>query len=108
MDDHGVTSALDQDALRIGDRAPIPDSNTNGQGQPVTAAQNNPCCDWWRDPPNRTPSQRFGSYFGGPHPGGMNSCFGDGSVRFIRFAVSQATFANLCRRDDGNVIGTDF
>ena len=45
-----------------------------------------------------------GSYFGGPHPGGMNALFADGSVKTINFNISQVTFAALCRRDDGVVI----
>lgn len=45
--------------------------------------------------------------FGGPHPGGVCG-FGDGSARLVRFTVSPATWWNLCRRDDGNVVGDDF
>jgi prepilin-type N-terminal cleavage/methylation domain-containing protein len=46
--------------------------------------------------------------FGGPHPGGVVCGFGDGSARLVRFTVSPATWWNLCRRDDGNVVGDDF
>lgn len=37
----------------------------------------------------------------------MNPCLADGSVRFIRFAVSQSTFQNLGVRNDGNVVNMD-
>ena len=45
--------------------------------------------------------------FGSSHSGGMNSCLADGSVRFIRFTVSQSTFQNLGVRNDGNVVNFD-
>lgn len=104
-DDHNLVSGQDQDSMRIGDRSPIPDSNTN----PITGAwvgpgDNNPCCAYWRDPDTRTPSPRVGSYFGSAHSGGMNALFADGSVRFLRFRMSQPVFANLCRKDEGQVI----
>ena len=68
------------------------------------AGDNNPCCDWWRDPLTRTPSPRLGSYFGGAHTGGMNAVMADGSVRTISWTVSQTTFANLGNRMDGNAV----
>jgi prepilin-type N-terminal cleavage/methylation domain-containing protein/prepilin-type processing-associated H-X9-DG protein len=98
-DDHEIISALDQDGIRVGDQPPLPD--TNGD---VAADVNNPCCDWWRDPPDRRPSPRLGSRFGGGHPGGTNSLFADGSVRNIKFSISQAVFAALCNRQDGTAI----
>jgi prepilin-type N-terminal cleavage/methylation domain-containing protein/prepilin-type processing-associated H-X9-DG protein len=104
-DDHGIISALDQDQMRIGDQPPLPDTNLNPRTRaPVTEGENNPCCDWWRDPDTRSPSPRLGSRFGGPHPAGLNAVFADGSVRSIRWSVSQTVFANICRRDDGNII----
>ena len=45
--------------------------------------------------------------FGGSHTGGLNICLADGSVRFIRFGVSQTTFQRLNRRDDGQVLNTN-
>ncbi len=103
-DDHNVVSSLDQDSLRIGDRPPIRDTmfHPTRKGVSVTAAQNNPCCDWWRDPLTRNPSPRLGSYFGGIHPGGMMGLLVDGSVRSISWTVDQTTFYNVCNRMDGN------
>jgi prepilin-type N-terminal cleavage/methylation domain-containing protein len=105
MDDHNVISSLDQDALRIADRPPIRDTNRNPTtGALVGAGDNNPCCDWWRDPPSRTPSPRLGSYFGGAHPGGMVGLLADGSVRNISWQVTQAVFGNLGNKGDGVVV----
>jgi prepilin-type N-terminal cleavage/methylation domain-containing protein/prepilin-type processing-associated H-X9-DG protein len=108
-DDHNMISALDQDHMRIGDRPPLPDTNKNPTtGVVVPASANNPCCDWWRDPSNRMPSPRLGSYFGGAHTGGMNGLLADGSVRMISWTISQTTFYNLCHKSDGNVVQIDF
>ncbi len=95
-DDHGIMSGLDQDGLRIGDRRPTPDTNGN-----VAPGDNNPCCDWWRDPDTRLPSPRLGSRFGGAHPGTMMSVFCDGGVRPIAFNITDAVFAAACNRRDG-------
>ncbi len=45
--------------------------------------------------------------FGSMHPGGMNSCFGDGSVRFIRQAISMATYRSLASRKGGEPVTLD-
>ncbi len=95
-DDHEIMSALDQDGLRLGDQPPVQDTTGN-----VDISDNNPCCSWWRDPDDRPPSPRLGSRFGGAHSGGMNSLFADGSVRTIRWSVTQPVFAALCNRQDG-------
>jgi prepilin-type N-terminal cleavage/methylation domain-containing protein/prepilin-type processing-associated H-X9-DG protein len=98
-DDHEIMSALDQDGLRVGDQTPVRDTTGN-----VGIDDNNPCCDWWRDPDNRQPSPRLGSRFGGAHSGGMNSLFADGSVRTIRWSITQQVFAAICNREDGVVV----
>jgi prepilin-type processing-associated H-X9-DG protein len=36
-----------------------------------------------------------------PHPGGINVCLGDGSVRFISAGISGATWASACDPRDG-------
>ena len=98
-DDHGLTSALDQDSIRLGLLAPIPDNFRT----PMTPAQINPCCDWWRDAVTAT-TPRVGSRFGSAHSGGLNTCFADGSVRFVRFSVTDAVFNSLGRKADGSVV----
>jgi prepilin-type processing-associated H-X9-DG protein len=107
-DDHNVISSLDQDHMRIADRPPIRDTNQNPTtGMAVPPSANNPCCDYWRDPPARLPSPRLGSYFGGAHPSGMNALLADGSVRHLQWGIAQQTFFNLGHKSDGSVL-TDF
>jgi prepilin-type N-terminal cleavage/methylation domain-containing protein/prepilin-type processing-associated H-X9-DG protein len=38
--------------------------------------------------------------FGSAHPVGVNACFGDGSVRIIRYGVNHDTFRRACVRND--------
>ncbi len=102
-DDHNMISSLDQDSMRIADRPPIKDTMDHPlTKRRVSAAQNNPCCDYWRDPLTRNPSPRLGSFFGGIHPGGMMGLLVDGSVRVIGWNVNQTTFYNLGNKQDGN------
>ncbi len=108
MDDQNFASAHDQDHMRVGDVAPVKDTKNNPfTGVQVSAADNNPCCDFWRDPMNRTPSPRLGSYFGGAHPGGMSAAFADGSVRSINWNVTQQVFAALGNKGDGLTVTLD-
>jgi prepilin-type N-terminal cleavage/methylation domain-containing protein/prepilin-type processing-associated H-X9-DG protein len=41
------------------------------------------------------------------HPGGVNSLFGDGSVRFVKNSVNQLTWVSLGSINAGEVIGAD-
>lgn len=43
-----------------------------------------------------------------PHPGGMNVCLGDGSVRFLRQGISQTTWDYANNPQDGQVLGGDW
>ena len=43
--------------------------------------------------------------FSSPHPGGTQILLGDGSVRFVSDTVDVATWINLSRRSDGQVLG---
>lgn len=58
-----------------------------------------------RDPaiPDNAPD----GMFGGSHPGGMNICLADGSVRFLRFEISQINFQRLGIINDGQVVNLD-
>jgi prepilin-type N-terminal cleavage/methylation domain-containing protein/prepilin-type processing-associated H-X9-DG protein len=105
MDDHNFMSSRDPDILRIGDRSPIPDTQNNpGTGLFTADGNNNLCCEWNRDPPNQSPSMRVGAYFGGGHPGSMNSCMADGSVRGISFNVAQQVFSSVANKEDGGTV----
>jgi prepilin-type N-terminal cleavage/methylation domain-containing protein len=101
-DDHNLLSSLDPDTMRLGLLPPVKDTNNNPTtGKLVLAGDNNPCCDWWRDPPTQSPSPRLGSRFGGGHPSTMSALMADGSVRGISFNIDQATFAAVCNKEDG-------
>ncbi len=76
-DNEGYTSGWDHDVIRRTDRLPEADTVTKGWGE-----------------------ERFGS----SHTGGFNAANADGSVRFIRFTVSLATFAAYGTRSNGEVI----
>jgi prepilin-type N-terminal cleavage/methylation domain-containing protein/prepilin-type processing-associated H-X9-DG protein len=41
------------------------------------------------------------------HPGGANTCFGDGSVKFIKSTISYQTWAALGTRAGGEVVSSD-
>jgi len=41
------------------------------------------------------------------HPGGVNMCFGDGSVRFVKDSVNLQTWWALGTRDRGEVVSSD-
>jgi prepilin-type N-terminal cleavage/methylation domain-containing protein/prepilin-type processing-associated H-X9-DG protein len=107
-DDHNIIGGHDQDSLRLGDVVPVKDTRANPlTGVLVNPGDNNPCCDYWRDPMTRTPSPRLGSYFGGAHPGGMSAMFADGSVRSINWNVSQQVFAAVGNKGDGLTVTLD-
>jgi prepilin-type N-terminal cleavage/methylation domain-containing protein/prepilin-type processing-associated H-X9-DG protein len=107
-DDHNYASALDQDTMRIGDQVPTADTTANPfTGKEVGSGDNNPCCDYWRDPDARLPSPRLGSRFGGAHTNGLNVLMADGSVHFLQFNIDQKLFANLCNKADGNPVTID-
>jgi prepilin-type N-terminal cleavage/methylation domain-containing protein/prepilin-type processing-associated H-X9-DG protein len=60
------------------------------------------------DPP-RTPNNPVAhpEDYWSHHPGGVNFLFGDGSVRFIKDSISQATFQALASRAGGETISSD-
>jgi prepilin-type processing-associated H-X9-DG protein len=41
------------------------------------------------------------------HPGGVNVCFSDGSVRFVKDSVNLQTWWALGSRSGGEVVGAD-
>jgi prepilin-type processing-associated H-X9-DG protein len=50
------------------------------------------------------PNNVWRRYFGSSHTGGLNVCFGDGSIKFIKFTIDPVTFMRICVADDGQVI----
>jgi prepilin-type N-terminal cleavage/methylation domain-containing protein len=51
------------------------------------------------------PGGGCGLIFGSSHTGYMMSVFADGSVHTISYSISPTTWANLCNRNDGQVLG---
>ena len=45
--------------------------------------------------------------FGSMHPGGMNVCLGDASVRFLNQTISMAAYRALASRDQGETVTID-
>ncbi len=64
---------------------------------------------WGNDPPqpDRPGSDICEVLFGAAHTAGANFAFCDGSVRFIRYDVSQNAFRSACIRDDGQTYSLD-
>ncbi len=54
--------------------------------------------------PGPTPAN---TVFGSAHAGGFNVTFCDGSVRFVRYGVSGATWARVCARNDREPFDAD-
>jgi len=59
------------------------------------------------NPNNGNPQNAHRRGFGSPHPGGMVSCLGDGSVHFVDFDISVVAFYKLGARNDGLVNDAD-
>ena len=56
----------------------------------------------------RTPQNEFEfSRAESSHPGGVNVLFADGSVRFVKDSINQATWWALGTRANGEVISSD-
>jgi len=63
-------------------------------------------------PPNSKTPDAYGHGFGwlsarGPHPGGVLTSLGDGSVRFVKDSVNLMTWRALATRAGGEVISSD-
>jgi prepilin-type processing-associated H-X9-DG protein len=41
------------------------------------------------------------------HPGGVNLCFGDGSIHFIKETINPKVLVYLVCRADGNIVSSD-
>jgi prepilin-type N-terminal cleavage/methylation domain-containing protein/prepilin-type processing-associated H-X9-DG protein len=42
------------------------------------------------------------------HPGGVNACFADGHIQFVKNTMSQLTWVQLQSTNDGQIPGTDY
>jgi prepilin-type N-terminal cleavage/methylation domain-containing protein/prepilin-type processing-associated H-X9-DG protein len=80
-DNEGYTAGWDEDTVRSTALPPAPDFRGSGYDT----------------------DRRFGS----SHPNGINVVFADGSVRSVKFTVSQAVFARIGNASDGEVVNPD-
>lgn len=90
-------SGWDEDCIRY-HFAPIPDDQ---------APAYHGVCNKPPAPDDSTTSTLWRRMFGGPHPGGVNTLMGDGSVRFIKFSVDPSAFRKLAVIDDRGVVSAD-
>ena len=59
----------------------------------------NPCCTWGNQDAATPPTSN--------HPGGVNMCFTDGSVRFVKDSVSPQPWWAIGTRNGGETLGSD-
>jgi prepilin-type processing-associated H-X9-DG protein len=84
------------------------EDNTRWHFVPTPDTSNPAQCGGFLSPPKPdTGGTVWRRNFGGPHPGGINAVFGDGSVKFIKFTVNPSTFRKLAVIDDNEPISSD-
>ncbi len=99
----------------IGEKYLNPDNYDNGHDNgdaqsmfighdPDTTRYGGPRYPLLQDTPGLTDSNSFG----GPHPGGCNFVFCDGSVRSIGWGLDPVVHGRLANRTDGEVVAAEF
>ncbi|WP_406699897.1 DUF1559 domain-containing protein [Singulisphaera sp. Ch08] len=84
------------------------EDNVRGHFVPTPDSANPWLCDAYKTPPSPdTGAAIWRRNFGGPHSGGINAVFGDGSVKFIKFTVNPSTFRKLAVIDDNEPLSSD-
>jgi len=91
MDDQGWCCGWDPDIVRVGALKLKQDFNWNANGANHDALYGH--AEW---------NQGFG--FGAAHPGGMNTLFGDGSVRSVPYNIDERIWWFVTDRLDGNTV----
>ena len=87
-------SGWDEDCIRY-HFAPVADATARPfKEQPLPAGKVTGTTIWRR-------------MFGGPHPGGLNALYADGSVRFSKFTVDPDAWRKTCVADDGGIVSAD-
>ena len=87
-------SGWDEDCIRY-HFAPVPDAKARAYLEdPLPAGKVTGTAIWRR-------------MFGGPHPGGLNALYTDGSVRFTKFTVDPNAWRKACVADDGEILSAD-
>jgi prepilin-type N-terminal cleavage/methylation domain-containing protein/prepilin-type processing-associated H-X9-DG protein len=85
-------SGWDEDVIRHGSR--IDSSGNLTVIAPIPDIQAPPPNQWYNN-------------FGSSHPGGINACMADGSVRFVSFTVNGTVFQRACLSKDGQPFSVD-
>jgi prepilin-type N-terminal cleavage/methylation domain-containing protein/prepilin-type processing-associated H-X9-DG protein len=84
--------------------------NSNA-GAPWTQSGHTQTQYWHGSPPNARscmfPPLRVSTTANSRHPGGVNLCMGDGSVRFIKSAINLPTWRAIGSRNGGEVVSSD-
>lgn len=94
-DDQSMYNGYDRDNLR-----------STAMWYPGFEGKGDPLCPPTADAPknDNTPYNEW--VFGGPHPGGWNAVFCDGSVHFLSYDMDPMLHQNFGNRKDGNVIAS--
>jgi len=98
-DDRGWTDGWDADIIRSTAFPVQSDSDTT----PVHVTLGLPASAIIPPGAHRLQETPLGYCFGSAHPGGMNGCMGDGSVRFFSYTIDHRIFALLGDRAEGSV-----
>jgi prepilin-type processing-associated H-X9-DG protein len=64
-------------------------------------------CRGDNSPPNNWPDSSFTINAASAHPGGVNTLFADGSVKFIKDSISRNIWWSLGTRNGGEVVSSD-
>ncbi|WP_240907054.1 DUF1559 domain-containing protein [Paludisphaera rhizosphaerae] len=106
----GYTPAMNNPDLASVSATPVSWSGTRGVAW-IVGTQVMSGFSAYLTPNSKTPDV-YGHGFGwlaarGPHPGGVLTLMGDGSVRFVKDSVSMATWQSLATRAGGEVVSAD-
>ncbi len=92
-----TNAGWDEDVVRFG-------AFYTGEGIPPIPDMKAPFAPTWQIDPSIPLASSFGQwhpYFGSSHPGGINACLADGSVRSIAFNIDRSVFRLASLTDSG-------
>jgi prepilin-type N-terminal cleavage/methylation domain-containing protein/prepilin-type processing-associated H-X9-DG protein len=99
-----------QDCLAVNVLDLTKQGNSNG-GAPWMSDGHTSTRYYHGSPPNSRscmfPPQRISTTANSRHPGGVNACMADGSVRFFKSTISLATWRGVGTRNGGEVLSSD-
>jgi hypothetical protein len=80
----------------------------DGVSNTLFVAETGPAVPWTKPEDVRYDPKKKLPKFGGVYPGGFHALMGDGSARFVRSVVSEATLRAIITRSADDKIGDDF